>query len=87
MFPQENTDILISGGFSRGKRGAKVADLIATVGCGLNSTQEANARLIAAAPDMLGALKAAWAWFNDEHRDDHAWSLVQAAIAKAEGKE
>ena len=44
----------------------------------------ANARLIAAAPDLLDALK------NLENDDGsipaHAWELVQSAIAKAEGK-
>ena len=44
----------------------------------------ANARLIAAAPDMLAALK------NIENDDAHmpstAWDLIQAAISKAEGR-
>jgi hypothetical protein len=43
-----------------------------------------NARLIAAAPDLLEALK------NLENDDGsipaHAWALVQSAIAKAEGE-
>lgn len=45
---------------------------------------EANARLIAAAPDMLAALKAMV--LNDTHtyRDCHRAAL--AAIAKAEGR-
>jgi hypothetical protein len=42
-----------------------------------------NARLIAAAPELLEALK------NLENDDGsipaHAWALVQSAIAKAEG--
>ncbi len=42
----------------------------------------ANARLIAAAPEMVEALVAAWAWFNDEAKDDRAWSMVQAALVK-----
>ena len=45
---------------------------------------EANALLIEAAPDMLEALK------NLENDDgsipQHAWKMVKAAIAKAEGK-
>lgn len=44
---------------------------------------EANARLMAAAPDLLEALE------NLENDDgaipDHAWSLVKLAIAKARG--
>ncbi len=44
---------------------------------------EANLKLIAAAPDMLAALK------NLENDDGaiphHAWVLAQDAIAKAEG--
>lgn len=45
---------------------------------------EANARLIAAAPDMLAALKGIRA-----HRPDYAdsaWDAVDEAISKAEGK-
>lgn len=46
--------------------------------------RDANAKLFAAAPDMLAALK------NLENDDDkipiHVWKLVQDAIAKAEVK-
>jgi len=46
--------------------------------------REANARLIAAAPELLEALE------NLENDDgsipDHAWNLCQAAIAKAKGE-
>jgi hypothetical protein len=49
------------------------------------SNIKANARLIAAAPEMLEALR------NLENDDGaipaHAWALVQAAIAKATGGE
>lgn len=43
---------------------------------------EANAALISAAPEMLEALKLALSLFPNEMRG----SLVEAAIAKAEGK-
>lgn len=50
--------------------------------------QEANANLIAAAPEMLEALRGAWAAFQrigcaagDEHRLD----AIKSAIAKAVG--
>lgn len=46
--------------------------------------EEANARLIAAAPDMLEALE------NIENDDEHmplsAWKLIQDAIAAAKGE-
>ena len=46
-----------------------------------DATALANARLIAAAPDMLEALENIE---NDaEHMPDTAWRMVQAAIAKA----
>lgn len=44
---------------------------------------EANARLIAAAPDLLMALENLE---NDAGQiPDHAWKIVKAAIAKARG--
>jgi hypothetical protein len=44
---------------------------------------EADARLIAAAPDLLEALKA---YFDNEHSIQEARAMALAAIAKAEGK-
>lgn len=52
---------------------------------------EANARLIAAAPDMLEALKAAEEWMTREVAETRrmtlppALGIARAAIAKAEG--
>jgi hypothetical protein len=50
---------------------------------------EANAHLIAAAPDMLAALKSvAGATIDDLHDGcSPLWEEVEAAIAKAEGSE
>ena len=49
----------------------------------VDSTELANARLIAAAPELLEALK------NIENDDGHIpstiWNMCKAAIAKAEG--
>jgi hypothetical protein len=47
-------------------------------------SSEANARLIAAAPDLLAACRAALgAFFNNNAID---WSELEEAIAKAEGR-
>jgi hypothetical protein len=62
------------------KGGAIVANVFAP--------QSSNARLIAAAPDMLEALRAVAQWV-DQRTETHpadAWDMVQAAIAKAEIK-
>ena len=52
-----------------------------------NGTQPAerdmNARLIAAAPDMLAALEALIAWDDKDPSLVHAFDLGRAAIAKA----
>lgn len=61
---------------------------------GYNEEAEANARLIAAAPDFIeGAREAVAAWdmeedtaeWNHEDRLERAIALLRAAIAKAEG--
>jgi hypothetical protein len=51
--------------------------------CILPENAEANARLIAAAPEMLAALKGISSRWDDED----AWEAVEAAIAKATGGE
>lgn len=55
--------------------------------------QDANAHLIAAAPDMLDALERAYQklsfWMDDDkwdHGDEKALELIWAAIAKAKGE-
>lgn len=65
---------------------------------GNKETNEANARLIAAAPDLLEALKECAAWFElDKHRQNPVFASAssigvqmvlnaKAAIAKAEGR-
>lgn len=54
----------------------------------------ANARLIAAAPDMLEALKSIAEFWNRDHNEKamvgacwHAVETAEAAIAKAEGEQ
>lgn len=63
---------------------------------GYGEQQMANARLIAAAPDLLEALEYAvvdfdnWAAHEDNHPHEHlvAWAeKARAAIAKAKGEE
>lgn len=52
---------------------------------------EANARLIAAAPELLEALKAlinnvgSCICYDESERECKAWEMAEAAIAKAEG--
>lgn len=53
---------------------------------GLKDQKEANGLLIAAAPDMLEALKRASMHMNLDDRGIAASHVVKAAIAKAEGE-
>jgi hypothetical protein len=46
--------------------------------------REANARLMAAAPDLLQQLKFLVRWVEDKHPEE-AMAYARAAIAKAEG--
>lgn len=46
---------------------------------------EAKVRLIAAAPDLLAACKAAYEMFGDGGDTEHVIRMVEAAISKAEG--
>lgn len=67
-------------------------DAVATTHFCYAQEREANARLIAAAPDMLAALKAALAIApvnaddGDDPEQSEAWAAVRGAIAKAEGR-
>ena len=57
--------------------------------CGSHEQSNANARLIAAAPDLLAALKEVEEYFlSSPYATDSGQELrdVQAAIAKAEGR-
>jgi len=74
--PWEATDLRVKGNYARvvqaisGETVANVADDPTN----LEPTEEsiANARLIAAAPDLLGSLKAAWVWLENERRKHRA---------------
>ena len=71
--------------------------IVTTIGgaiiANVNGADEANARLIAAAPDMLDALLSAIEaieWWQDQHdcckgATDRHLSKIRAAIAKAKG--
>lgn len=64
-------------------------EIIAELPCSKASSEEraANARLIAAAPDLLGALKRAMNELAQCTQGDGCnYCLARAAIAKAEGK-
>lgn len=67
--------------------------LIATVWKDDSGFQEGDARLIAAAPDLIAACRAFVAWDVDEHPDEfHEGRLesiarmIRAAVEKADGK-
>lgn len=62
------------------------SDATVETGVGGYTAEEraANARLIAAAPDMYEALRMASAYMADS--DKHWLSVINAAIAKAEGR-
>ena len=66
-----------------------VALISETLG-GLRSPQEANARLIAAAPELLSALEIMACNFERQHPGDYeSWDTyrwARAAIAKAKGQ-
>ncbi len=85
--------ILTATSHSRGVFGGPHDSLIATVqsGAGLNVPTEidANAHLIAAAPDLFDACRAFVEWYNvdsTEQKRDDAFYAAQAALAKAEGR-
>jgi len=61
---------------------------VAILGTGAHTTEEeeANARLIAAAPDMLEALKYIVAWKPKDWNPETARDMATAAISKAEGR-
>lgn len=61
-------------------------------GCASLEQADANARLIAAAPDMLEALQAIMFRIQGDLQPDHEWAVVErelaiAAIAKATGSD
>lgn len=71
------------------KSGRRVSFRVACCKDGDDDTVAANARLIAAAPDMLAALKDLL--FNADHGNGleaqhKAWDRARDAIAKAEGR-
>ena len=63
--------------------GHNAAERIAIVDGWISEEEEANARLIAAAPDLLAALKGVVRLSDRKHE---AWDRARAAIAKAEGQ-
>lgn len=71
------------------EHGGRYLAVVAKIGCALPAQWEANARLIAAAPDLLAALKllvSDVADYEAWQRPCHALDVANAAISKAEGK-
>ena len=65
----------------------RVCDLRCPVGVDGFSEGEANARLIAAAPDLLAALQYIAGWQPENWNPETARDMARAAIAKAEGRD
>lgn len=59
-------------------------DHMSVADCGFGDEAAANARLIAAAPDLLEALREAWPYVPEHHGPVQA--TIRAAIEKAEGR-
>ena len=66
--------------------GSNVA-LMCVPGCTMTGTKEANARLVAAAPELLAACRQSLITL-DPMDNDHAelWRLLRSAIARATGE-
>lgn len=65
--------------------GATITPAICTVS-GYSSRRDDNARLIAAAPDMLELLKSLWELRGQINHDSIIWKEVKQVITKAEGE-
>src|SRR5690606_11039817 len=78
----------IIGGSANGRDWTIIAEIHDPVGYVPRSERSANARLIAAAPDLLAACKAVLNEIqtNTEWLDPAVESALEAAIAKATGK-
>jgi hypothetical protein len=82
--------IVIGNGLVEGPNGYEVAEVYSD-DCP-REVAEANARLIAAAPDMLSVLRFLLAFYEpgQTHLDTNAWKAAEAsaraAVAKAEGR-
>ena len=76
-------DTPISHDIYGGKKGFHIC--AATSGFSEKGMTEANAHLIAAAPDMYEALKAALERGSMNEQPD--WHLIRTAVAKAEGRD
>jgi hypothetical protein len=72
----------------KGKRG-KVVAIAMTVGSHDKPEYQANARLIAAAPDLVEELRKVLEWATTERAPlrDAEISSIRAALAKAEGRQ
>ena len=77
----------IKGGKCGSSRQAQYTDIAYTVGLSDEKQDEANARLISAAPDLLDVAKRIVEWMDDNGYSSIDQSFgARAAIAKAEGR-
>jgi hypothetical protein len=64
----------------------RASEVLAEVTLTMHGNEEANARLIAAAPDLLEACKAAFVALPMTRHNEPINAALKAAIAKAEGR-
>jgi hypothetical protein len=89
--------VVVAGNQRRAVRVCAKSETISVATVHSLTDQDANARLIAAAPDMLAALREYDAYMSRFYRDTDggpmsepnraSWKAARAAIARAEGRE
>ena len=85
--PWQVIGTMVRGRYALGENN-RPGGLIADCGGYYTPETHANARLIAAAPELMEALRLAmeWNWLDDDARPSRVAEICDAAIAKATGE-